>query len=34
MELIDFVIAAKKAGYASGGEAQETLFEDDAKGFI
>ena len=34
MELVDFVIAAKIAGYASGDDAQEASFEDDAKGYI
>ncbi len=34
MELVDFIIAAKIAGYASGNDAQERLFEDDAKGFV
>ena len=34
MELIDFVIEAKIAGYAAGGEGQESAFEDNAKGFV
>ena len=34
MELIDFVIEAKIAGYASGGEGEESAFEDNAKGFV
>ena len=34
MELIDFIIAAKIAGYASGKEAKKTTFEDNSKGFI
>ena len=34
MELIDFIIAAKIAGYASGNEAKKTTFEDNSKGFI
>ncbi len=34
MELVNFIIATKIAGYASGDEAQETAFEDNAKGFI
>ncbi len=33
MELVNFIIATKIAGYASGDEAQETAFEDNAKGF-
>jgi hypothetical protein len=34
MELVDFIIAAKIGGYASGSEALATSFEDGAKGFV
>ncbi len=33
MELIDFIIAAKLDGYATGGEGKEISFEDGYKGF-
>ncbi len=33
MTLVDFIIKAKMAGYAAGGENKELLFDDDSKGF-
>ena len=33
MALVDFIIKAKVAGYATGGESQELRFDDGSKGF-
>ncbi len=33
MALIDFILKAKKSGYAAGGEGKQRLFEDGARGF-
>jgi hypothetical protein len=34
VDLIDFVLEAKIAGYATGGEGNEIDFEDGSKGFV
>lgn len=33
IDFVDFLIKAKLAGYATGGEGQELIFEDGSKGF-